>query len=269
MKTDPDLERRLRALLRQTLDAELGPDPTWTDAPAARRVAEDDRRKHRARWPLRILGVAALIGAGGGAALLADRPEEFPVVNVDPTPTATPSVPGEWSVVTSSQYGFDIGHPPSWSHVPATRAWEVDSDTSTFMSAGEERFMAPGGNLAVSAWSFDAGVTFGSTDELVAWIRDYCAAVGNEPCGGVWGRAIPLCIGGAECRPGLLVPYDLDAYAFLPALVDDRMVVVAVWRPDDHPSVEPYGGSVQLLLDFVATMDVCPEAAPSRCDGAP
>lgn len=78
MTTD-ELERRLRSALRETLDRELGPHPAWTNAPAARRVAEVERR----RWPLRVLralAVAAVIGAAGGAALLAgalNQPAEY------------------------------------------------------------------------------------------------------------------------------------------------------------------------------------------------
>jgi Tol biopolymer transport system component len=68
MKTD-ELERQLRGALRETLDRELGPDPAWAESPAAVRVAQLDRS--RRRWPLRVLAIAALIGAGGGAALLA------------------------------------------------------------------------------------------------------------------------------------------------------------------------------------------------------
>ena len=73
MKTN-ELERELRGALRETLDRELGPDPAWTESPAARRVAELDLR--RRRWPLRVLAVAALIGAAGGAALLAGAPNQ-------------------------------------------------------------------------------------------------------------------------------------------------------------------------------------------------
>ena len=60
--TDHDFERQVRANLRETLDRELGPDPTWAESPAARRVAEMERRRRR-RWPMRVLAVAALIGA--------------------------------------------------------------------------------------------------------------------------------------------------------------------------------------------------------------
>jgi len=73
MKTD-ELERQLRSALRETLDQEAGPDPAWAESPAARRVAALDR--NRRRWPLRLLAVAAVIGAAGGAALLAGAPHQ-------------------------------------------------------------------------------------------------------------------------------------------------------------------------------------------------
>jgi dipeptidyl aminopeptidase/acylaminoacyl peptidase len=72
--TTNELERELRTGLRETLDAELGPDPTWAESPAARRAAALDRS--RRRWPLRVLAVAAVIGAAGGAALLAGAPRQ-------------------------------------------------------------------------------------------------------------------------------------------------------------------------------------------------
>jgi Tol biopolymer transport system component len=84
MKTDDELERQLRSILRETLDRELGPDPVWPESPAARRVAELDRRSRR-RWPLRVLAVAALIGAGGGAALLSGTLNPPPEVSLEAT----------------------------------------------------------------------------------------------------------------------------------------------------------------------------------------
>ena len=92
--TDHDFEQQVRAKLREALDRELGPDPTWAESPAVRRVAEVERRSRR-RWPLRALAVAALIGAGGGAALLGGRlvppPEESPAPSVIADATTNPS----------------------------------------------------------------------------------------------------------------------------------------------------------------------------------
>jgi Tol biopolymer transport system component len=81
MKTDNDndLERLLRDILRQELDRGDGPDPTWRDSPAARRVTEQERRRP-SRWTLRVLAVAALITLGGGAALLFGTSDDLPAL---------------------------------------------------------------------------------------------------------------------------------------------------------------------------------------------
>lgn len=92
--TDHDFEQQVRANLREALDRELGPDPTWAESPAAQRVAEVERRSRR-RWPLRALAVAALIGAGGGAAVLGEGltqpPEVPPAPSVIADATTNPS----------------------------------------------------------------------------------------------------------------------------------------------------------------------------------
>jgi dipeptidyl aminopeptidase/acylaminoacyl peptidase len=51
------LQRTLQDVLRETLDAEHGPDPAWADAPAARRVTEPQRNL----WPLRAFSAAAAV----------------------------------------------------------------------------------------------------------------------------------------------------------------------------------------------------------------
>ncbi len=76
MQTDNDLERRLRTVLRQALDHEHGPDPTWDESPAARRVTVPERRRP-SRWTLRVLAVAALITIGVGSALLFGAPDDL------------------------------------------------------------------------------------------------------------------------------------------------------------------------------------------------
>jgi hypothetical protein len=116
--TDHDFEQQVRANLREALDRELGPDPTWAESPAARRVAEVERRSRR-RWPLRALAVAALIGAGGGAALLGGRLNPPPEVSPAPSPSesAAPSAspipvagPGGVWIPTGSMVTPRYGH---------------------------------------------------------------------------------------------------------------------------------------------------------------
>jgi Tol biopolymer transport system component len=79
MKTDNDLERRLRDVLREELDREHGPDPAWDESPAARRVTEQHPRRP-SRWTVRLLAVAALITIGVGSALLLGAPDDVPAL---------------------------------------------------------------------------------------------------------------------------------------------------------------------------------------------
>jgi len=101
MKTDSDLDKQLRAILRRELDREAGPNPTWPESPAAQRVKAVDRRR-RFRWPMRVLGVAALLATMGGAALLGGRQE--------------PSVPAAngWVAFTVRQAGVDPSSPQDY-----------------------------------------------------------------------------------------------------------------------------------------------------------
>ena len=93
--TDHDFEQQVRADLREALDRELGPDPTWAESPAAQRVAEVEARRRR-RWPLRALAVAALIGAtGGAAALLGGGPSEVPPPEAIASPPEASGPPPE------------------------------------------------------------------------------------------------------------------------------------------------------------------------------
>ena len=118
--TDHDFEQQVRANLREALDRELGPDPTWAESPAAQRAAEVAPRRRR-RWPLRALAVAALIGATGGAAtLLGGGPSEVPPPEAlaspldasEPPPEALAS-PLELSRMTNGWIAFTVAQDSS------------------------------------------------------------------------------------------------------------------------------------------------------------
>jgi hypothetical protein len=61
---------------------------------------------------------------------------------------------------------------------------------------------------------------------------------------------------------GVLARFTDDTQAFV--LVGNRMYIVACWRPEDEPTVGPYGGATRLLEGYLSTMHLLPGGpAPS------
>jgi hypothetical protein len=125
-----------------------------------------------------------------------------------------------------------------------------------------ESFEAPDVNgntpVGVSAWSVT--VAPGTTAE--AWLAAYCPLT-TTACTEIEERTEPVTM---DDHPGSLVRFADNTEAFF--LVDDRMYVVAVRRPESHPSVAPYGGATRLLEGFLSTMRLrpggpAPSSAPS------
>jgi hypothetical protein len=171
-----------------------------------------------------------------------------------------------WTTYTSGQYGFSIGHPAGWTQTPATRDWTFEAD-AVFdpFSPGTDHFFTPvGGGVGVSAWSVavEPGTTIETWADLEPWIEEYCGQTNNTPCTGIHDRVVPLCLERRDCHPGLLVPFRDDVQAFFTnGAPGEKMIVVAVWRPESDPSVDQFGGSRRLLEAFLSTMCVWPEDA--------
>ena len=161
-----------------------------------------------------------------------------------------------------------MGHPADWTVFPAIRRWSFETDVADPLSAAQEVFMppSPAPDVRVSVWSapLDPGTRIESTADIEAWVEDYCRASRNTPCTGIDERAVELCLEKWDCHPGLLVPFKEDVQAFFSGGIYDAeaMTVVAVWRPEDGPSVTRYGGSQRLLEAFLSTMQVWPASTP-------
>lgn len=171
-----------------------------------------------------------------------------------------------WQVYRSTQYGFDVGHPPAWSEIPASRVWEWETDVRDALSPAQEAFRSPAGTIRASAWQapLAPGTRIESTADIVEWVESYCKESGNSPCTGIADRAVDLCLEKWDCHPGLLVPFKHDVQAFFSAGIYDAgaMTVVAVWRAESAPAVVRYGGSQRLLEGFLSTMEVWPSTTP-------
>ncbi|CUR59169.1 hypothetical protein NOCA2570063 [metagenome] len=182
------------------------------------------------------------------------------------SPSTDSSPTGPRGTYTSSLYDLSVGHPRDWTVQPATRTWTWESDVQDFRSPAHEAFLSPNGHVRVSVWNapLDASTRQESIPYLVSWVEGYCEASGNSPCTGIADRAVRLCLEQWDCHPGILVPFDHDVQAFFSGGIyaQDAMTVVAVWRRESSRFVASYGGSQQLLEDFLTTMEVWPRSTP-------
>jgi hypothetical protein len=173
------------------------------------------------------------------------------------TPTTAPVETTGWTTYVSERYGFAIGYPPDWTVVPSDHDWTMEADGVDFTSGGHEAFLSPAEDVRVSAWSVPTP-TPESSEGVMAWVDEYCQGPSSS-CADLEDRAVPLCNERRDCHPGVLVPFEGDVQAFFTGgSHQGRMVVVAVWRPESHPSVADHGGSRALLQAFLSTMGVCP-----------
>jgi hypothetical protein len=91
----------------------------------------------------------------------------------------------------------------------------------------------------------------------------------TSPCTGIPGRTVAASMDG---HAGLLVRFTGDVEAFI--LVNNRMYVVAEWRPDNDQTDLKYPSGTLLVEDFLSTMRLLPggpgaSASPGRPEKSP
>jgi hypothetical protein len=169
-----------------------------------------------------------------------------PETTAMPTPIETAS----WLPFVSEHYGFSIAYPPDWEPnqgrgdwtFPEDTAWPDGVEVSDWFSLDDPE----SGYVAASVWS--VGLEPGTSADQ--WFDDYCA-VEVTPCSG----DEPWVAASLDGHPGRLVRAS-DPLAYFG--IGDRLYMLAVWQPDDHPSVERYGGGGRLLEAFLSTMQLLP-----------
>lgn len=265
MNDDQAFERATRALLDDGSDRT--PAATIDAVLLAVRTTPQERDL-RIPWrtapmsnPLRLVAAIAVIVVVGVAAfnLFGSSPGVGGVAS--PSPTVAPSAPAPsaqpspapidtatWTTYVSARYGFSIGHPADWSEHPADHDWTFAADaadtSSPALFTAWEWFAAPDDTIALSAWS--VAVEPGTTIE--AWLQAYCPiAEKTSPCATIQDRAVVVTMDG---HVGLLVSFTYDTQAFI--LVDNRMYVVASWRPAGEYD------SLRLLEAYLSTMHLLP-----------
>ena len=209
---------------------------------------------------LRLVAVIAVIVIAGVAAFNRVRIPRPSVGGISaPSPTVTPSSPAPtpspqpsptlrtatWTTYVSDRYGFSIAHPADWTVRPATGTYAAPADAPTTITEG---FIAPAETVYASVWS----VAVAPGTSAAAWIQAYCPKQ-TSPCTGIPARAVPVSMDG---HAGELVVFTNDVEAFI--LVNDRMYVVAEWRPDNDQTDLHYASGTLLVEDFLSTMHLLP-----------
>jgi hypothetical protein len=270
MNDDTAFERATQELME--LGSDRTPDATINAVILAVRTTPQERDL-RIPWrtvpmsnPMRLVAaIAVIVVAGVAASILFGRSPGISSVGSNPSPAVTPSpspptpsiqpsptpITATWTTYVSNRYGFSIGHPADWTERPAISAWAAKVDP---MTTATEGFIGPAQAILVSAWS--VAVAPGTSAQ--AWIQTYCPKV-TTPCTGIPARTVAVSMDG---HAGMLVPFTNDVEAFV--LVNNRMYVVAEWRPDIDQTTLPYGSGTQLVKDFLSTMHLLPGGpAPS------
>jgi hypothetical protein len=195
-------------------------------------------------------------------------PSASPMLALSPSPTAATPSPGPlsggdggnrnkarsdgidigaWTEYRSARYPLAIRRPAGWTVRPSDHVWTLAKDAAWDNTASDS-FIAPDGTVRVSAWS----VAVKPGTKLTSWIATYCAK-NTRPCTGIQDRATPVYAERWDRHPGILVPFDGDVQAFF-MNGDDRVWIVAIWRPESDPSVMEYGGARRLLEAFALSL---------------
>ena len=194
-------------------------------------------------------------------------PTEQPTQTPSPTPSASgsPLDTTSWTAYESERFGWTIGHPADWTTRPAEHDWTLNRDAEDVMSSGQEMFVAPSGDVRVSAWSAPSNRRRTPRPSRRLWpgSNGTVEQASGASCTAAW-------TGPYHCalRGGIAIP----AFSYLSkmrsrpssgaASARDQIVVVTVWWGENEPAVAPYGGSQRLLEAFISTMAVWPESVP-------
>jgi hypothetical protein len=206
------------------------------------------------------IAIVAVLGVGA-VAYVNQVPGPGGPTQAPPTPTPAPSptqaaiaslppLPTEgWTTYLSDRYGFSIDHPADWSEEPSTGIWTEEADIEAWTSTAPDSFIHPGASvdLGVKASVWAVRVEPGTTP--ASWIQAWCAATSGTECSGLSVSVIELET--ADGHPGVLSLYGDIMAAFLDG---DVMYVVAVWRDETDPSVQPYGGTRRLIEAYISTL---------------
>lgn len=257
MNDDQAFERAIRDLLEE------GSDRTPTARIEAVLLSVRTTPQERDLWipwrtismsnPMRFAVALAIVAVAGVASFNLFGASQGPGGIPSPSPTVTQSAPAPtpspliigpidtstWTTYVSDRYGFSIDYPADWAAHPADHDWALPADAN-WLSTAQEAFvglfgdtLAPDRGLRVSAWS----VAVEPGTSIDAWLQAYCA--------GCPGFADQTSAASMDGHAGAIVQTPDDVQAFF--LIDDRMYVLAVWRPEYRQVLEAFLSTMHLL----------------------
>ena len=205
----------------------------------------------------------------GGPTIPTPSPIPSAAPSASPAPSATNSLldTSTWVTYESARYGFSIDHPADWTEVPADHDWTLAADVDYLTNGAEAFFTTVDEGVRMTAWSVatEPGTT------VDAWLQAYCPLTivatddSADQCATVIGKATAATMDG---HGGLLVAFPTDTQAFFQ--VEDRLYIVAIWRPETDRSVVRYSGTRRLVETAISTMRLLPGGpAPSTSTAPP
>ena len=168
-------------------------------------------------------------------------------VSAAPSPSTPPSIaPSQltittgWVAFSSTRYGYQIAHPPTWTSIPAGRNWTLATDQSAWQTTAADHFMdqATPAASTVLVTSFAVDVRAGTAQDR--WILDYYKT-DTGSCGVTAASLVPTTVDG---QPGWIVNStcsDLQALVF----IGNRVHVFAVWVDGQGPLLDAFLSTVK------------------------
>jgi hypothetical protein len=162
-----------------------------------------------------------------------------------------------------------MSYPRGWQADPATIEWQPGLETDS----AEDQFVRPEGDLGVGVRVIRPGdgADMKSVEGLEVIAEQYCRDLRLTGCDTFPDRTEPMCLDDGEnpCRAAILVrsdggnPEEDGEFAFFgdwkgaPAgSGPDSVIAIGTGRGDAYPGAAEYGGVVELLKGFLATMAV-------------
>jgi len=177
----------------------------------------------------------------GGPPIATASPAASAVPSTSPSPSRPPALTdtSNWVTFTSSRYGYQIGHPPSWVATPATGEWTFETSRLDFRTPDADTIIDESSVYPIRFTAFAFDIPPNMSDE--EWIAAYYE--GAPPaCLTPIEDMQPVSVDGHAGRIAISDACS-DAQAFIP--IDGQVHVFAVWREKQILLLEAFLSTVK------------------------